>query len=279
MTNNSVSVWVYDDTGVSQISVQSALVTFKDKLSKHKVSTVQTLSSQDILDGKLSDKLSNATGIGILIMPGGADLPYCKKLNGRGNDLIREFISKGNIYIGICAGGYYGARDIQFSGLHYEKGHKIGYDINGSRELAFFAGTAIGSIATLTNEQLYDETVASKAIVTIDYTNGQQNEMYYHGGAYFVGDADAVFRVVATYSDGNNAVISGDVGQGKYLLSGVHFELCPDVYKRYAIEQASAADVVEEELLLSTIDHKNYAILMYQEITKMIEAVCLSQSL
>ncbi len=285
MTNNSVSVWVYDDAGASQISVQSALVTFKNKLSKHKISTIQTLSSQDILDGKLSDKLSNSTGIGMLIMPGGADLPYCKKLNGRGNDLIREFISRGNIYIGICAGGYYAARDIQFSGLDYEKGHEIGYEINGSRELAFFAGTAIGSIATLTNEQLYDETVASKAIVTIDYTNGQQNEMYYHGGAYFVGDADAdadadaVFRVVATYSDGNNAVISGDVGQGKYLLSGVHFELCPDVYKRYAVEQASAADVVKEQLLLSAIDHNNYGILIYQEITKMIEAVCLSQSL
>ena len=34
----------------------------------------------------------------MLVMPGGADLPYCKHLNGRGNDLIRgarAFVQEG----------------------------------------------------------------------------------------------------------------------------------------------------------------------------------------
>lgn len=31
-------------------------------------------------------------------MPGDADLPYCQKLNGLGNDIIRDFIRSGNIY-------------------------------------------------------------------------------------------------------------------------------------------------------------------------------------
>lgn len=47
------------------------------------------------------------------------------------------------------------------------------------------------------------------------------------------------FNVLASYDDGKNAVITGDFGQGKYLLSGVHFELCADVYERYAVQEAN----------------------------------------
>lgn len=274
MTNKDVIIWVYDDEGISELSVQSALVTMKAKLSANIKTVVQTISSQDILDNKLDN---DSADIGILIMPGGADLPYCQKLNGLGNDIIRKFISRGNIYIGICAGGYYGARDIKFSGRSGVEGYKKNYEINEPRELAFFSGTAIGSIVSVTEGHLYDETVKSKAMVTLDYANGQQDEVYYHGGAYFVADDDANFNVVATYNDGKNAVISGDFGQGKYLLSGVHFELCPTTYKKYAVIQASKTDIEKEQSLLAAINHESYGALVYNEIAKMIEEVCRSE--
>ncbi len=274
MVNNSITVWVYEDEGASELSVKSALATMKDKLSSSMLITAQTISSQDIINNKLNDKLSESTGIGILVMPGGADLPYCQKLNGQGNDIIRQFISKGNIYIGICAGGYYGARNIQFSGESYNEDGKKGYEINGPRELAFFSGMAIGSIGTLTDGQLYDETSTSKAIVTLDYANGQQDEVYYHGGGYFVADKDAEFNVVATYHDGKNAVISGDFGLGKYLLSGVHFELFPSVYESYAVAAAAnESDIEREQSLLAAISHEDYGKLIYQEISEMIAGV------
>lgn len=268
MTNNSLTIWIYADEGTSELSVKSALVTMKNKLPIGLANSVQTISSQDIIN----NKLSGLNGIGILVMPGGADLPYCQKLNGLGNAIIREFISKGNIYIGICAGGYYGARDIEFIGRSYENGNSEKYEINGPRELAFFSGTAIGSIAKLTNGRLYDETATSKALVTLDYENAEQDKVYYHGGAYFVGDKDVEFKVVATYSDGKNAVVSGNFGKGKYLLSGVHFELCADVYESYAVESANESDMEKEQTLLSAVSHKDYGALVYQEISGMIEA-------
>lgn len=281
MINNSITVWVYEDEGASALSVKSALATMKDKISSSMLITIHTISSQDIIN----DKLSESIGIGVLVMPGGADLPYCQKLDGQGNDNIRQFISAGNIYIGICAGGYYGAGDIQFSGQRYENGCKKSYEINGPRELAFFSGTAIGSMATLTHGQLYDETVASKAMITLNYANGQQDKVYYHGGAYFEADNNAVngagfnadnnvdFNVLATYDDGKNAVISGNFGKGKYLLSGVHFELCTDVYERYAVKEASAANLGKEQSLLSAIGCEGYGKLIYLEIARMIEEV------
>lgn len=287
MMNIKLAIWIYSDEGTSELSVHSAFTTIKSKLPASFNTVVNTLSCQDILENTLA---SHSADVGILIMPGGADLPYCQKLNGRGNELIRQFINSGNLYIGICAGGYYGARDIQFSGQNYDKGpeksykkqQRQSYEINGPRELALFSGTAIGSIAALSGGQLYDETVDSKAIVTLNYADDQQDEVYYHGGAYFesksadVSDCDddsADFKVLATYSNGKNAVISGDSGQGQYLLSGVHFELCPKIYKKSAVAKVSSDNKKQEQLLLAAINKQSYGMLIYNEMARMIEAV------
>ncbi len=259
MTNKAITIWVYEDEGTSELSVKSALVTAQTKLSGDHTTDVRTISSEGIFAGELNDKTKDN---GILIMPGGADLPYCRKLNGLGNDIISEFVSRGNIYIGICAGGYYGARNIEFSGE--------GYEIHGDRELAFFPGTAIGSIQSLTNGQLYDEKVGSKASIALDYANGQQDNVYYHGGAYFLADKSAAFHTLATYSNGENAVVSGHFGNGQYLLSGVHFELCPIIYEKYAVTQAKQSDLERERQLLSMICYEHYGSLIYKEIERMI---------
>jgi hypothetical protein len=44
---------------------------------------VASLDTADLLEGGWRE------GCLLLVMPGGADLPYCKHLNGRGNALIR----------------------------------------------------------------------------------------------------------------------------------------------------------------------------------------------
>ncbi len=74
-------------------------------------------------------------------------------------------------------------------------------------------------------------------------------------------------------ANGKNAVISGDFGQGQYLLSGVHFELCPSIYNQYVVAQADEVDIEQETHLLSTIRHKHYGSLIYKEIEKMINKV------
>ena len=122
-------------------------------------------------------------------------------------------------------------------------------------------------------------------MVTLNYANDEQDEVYYHGGAYFEADnkvnkgpefnavSNIDFNVLASYDDGKNAVITGDFGQGKYLLSGVHFELCADVYERYAVKEASAADVERERDFLASMKYDDYGKLIYLEIAKMIKEV------
>ncbi|GLI59016.1 hypothetical protein VaNZ11_000841 [Volvox africanus] len=74
----------------------------------------------------------------LFVMPGGADLPYCKHLNGHGNRLLRGYVAGGGSYLGICAGAYYACRRVAF-----EPGGPL--EVIGDRELGFFPGTARGA--------------------------------------------------------------------------------------------------------------------------------------
>ena len=62
-----------------------------------------------------------------LVFPGGADQGYCRTLNGDGNRRIRQFVERGGIYIGFCAGGYYGSSRCEF-----EVGNRL-LEVIGSR--------------------------------------------------------------------------------------------------------------------------------------------------
>jgi glutamine amidotransferase-like uncharacterized protein len=73
-------------------------------------------------------------------MPGGRDLPYVKKLQGKGNRNIFDFVRNGGSYLGICAGAYYGCSLVQFA-----QGDPL-LEVVGPRELAFFPGVSQGPV-------------------------------------------------------------------------------------------------------------------------------------
>lgn len=167
----------------------------------------------------LQEDLSNAK---ILVLPGGADIPYCKKLNGLGNSKIQNFVNNGGIYLGICAGAYYACSAIEFTGKQEQ--------IFENRELALFSGRGIGSIPEFTNGVYYDATVQTKAIIPISFEN-QNIYCYYHGGGYFENVSDE--QIIATYPHKKPAIICGKYGQGKFFLSGVHFEINAEIYSQF----------------------------------------------
>lgn len=262
------SIFVYADDGTSQISVQSVLSIFADKMQcvDTNIKEVRTIYAKDILAGALAQA-------DCLIMPGGADLPYCAKLNGAGNDIIREFVANGKMYIGICAGGYYGTNEIEFTG--------DGYRIDGTRELSFFSGKAIGSINTFTGGRYYDEKTSTKAAVNLSFTRLNRETksatFYYHGGAFFVENTEhhTTHRAttVATYETGEVAVVCGSFGRGKYLLSGVHFELCPKVYENIAMSdfaQLSPMLQDREKKLFNMVKNEYYGIKIYQAVKSLL---------
>eukprot|EP00192_Tetraselmis_astigmatica_P024901 CAMPEP_0117655110 /NCGR_PEP_ID=MMETSP0804-20121206/4106_1 /TAXON_ID=1074897 /ORGANISM="Tetraselmis astigmatica, Strain CCMP880" /LENGTH=205 /DNA_ID=CAMNT_0005461443 /DNA_START=810 /DNA_END=1423 /DNA_ORIENTATION=+ len=122
---------VYAGAGAGQFSVQNLLDSLRRTLEPYL--KVQLISAADLLEGSWTD------GCVMLAVPGGADLPYCRELNGRGNQVIRDFVEGGGSYLGLCAGAYYASSRVEF-----EIGTQM--EVAGPRELSFFPGVARGSV-------------------------------------------------------------------------------------------------------------------------------------
>jgi len=180
----------------------------------------------------------------LLVMPGGRDLPYCQALEGVGNQTIRDFVSSGGSYLGICAGAYYGSASVEF-----DKDKEMA--VVGARELAFFPVTAVGPVFPGFS---YSSNAGARAAGIALTQEGQallRNDIgstliFYNGGCYFKEservDGDVLAAVTlakyTSHSDSDQpdgmaaasecaAIIGGGVGRGKVLLTGVHFEASP----------------------------------------------------
>ena len=168
-----------------------------------------------------------------LVFPGGADQGYCNTLNGAGNRRIRQFVENGGIYIGFCAGGYYGTKRCEF-----EVGHKL-LEVIGDRELGFYPGTSRG--CALPGFVYHSEKGARATELKVDKSVMSAGSIpdvfksYYNGGGVFV-DApkyrDQGVEVLASYvdqlsvdaGDGAAAIVYCKVGKGAALLTGPHPE-------------------------------------------------------
>ena len=168
-----------------------------------------------------------------LIFPGGADLGYCRTLNGEGNRRIRRYVEQGGTYIGFCAGGYYGSDRCEF-----EVGNKV-LEVIGSRELAFYPGTCRG--CAFPGFVYHSEKGARAAELKVDKSVLSVGSVpnvfksYYNGGGVFV-DAlkyrEKGVEVLATYNediavDGGDsaaAIVYCKVGDGAAMLTGPHPE-------------------------------------------------------
>ena len=169
----------------------------------------------------------------MLVMPGGADLGYCRTLNGEGNRKITQFLERGGLYLGLCAGGYYGAKRCEF-----EVGNKR-LEVIGDRELAFYPGICRG--CAFSGFVYHSEQGARAVELKVSksaLTKGSVPDVfrsYYNGGGVFL-DApkykDNGVEVLASYTEkldvdageGAAAVIYCKVGEGAAILTGPHPE-------------------------------------------------------
>lgn len=168
-----------------------------------------------------------------LVFPGGADQGYCRTLNGAGNRRIRQYVENGGLYIGFCAGGYYGSSRCEF-----EVGNKP-LEVIGDRELRFFPGTARG--CAFPGFVYHSEKGARSVLLKTDKSVLPAGSVpsvfksYYNGGGVFVDAAkykDQGVEVLASYKDplsvdageGSAAIVYCKVGKGAALLTGPHPE-------------------------------------------------------
>ncbi|ROT47621.1 BPL-N domain-containing protein [Candidatus Cardinium hertigii] len=208
-------IYLYNDDGVSTESLRQTVYTLSDIAPAYKL---QCINAQEII------KETWTKNAALFVMPGGADIPYAKKLNGAGNRTIKKYIENGGSYLGICAGAYYASSFIRF-----DAGGPL--EVIGKRELAFFLGEAIGPVLAT-----YDYHTNSGARAALLYLNREViknsnfNEIafYYNGGAYFKNTSlyDNV-NVLAFYKRNNSmlpAILKIKYKNGIVILSAVHFE-------------------------------------------------------
>ncbi|PYI01815.1 biotin apo-protein ligase [Aspergillus sclerotiicarbonarius CBS 121057] len=225
LTGKKVNVLVYSGNGTTVESVRHCLYSLRRLLAPHYAVIPVTADA-------LIREPWTAT-CALLVIPGGADLGYCRALNGPGNRRIEQFVKRGGAYLGFCAGGYYGSRRCEF-----EIGDKT-LQVIGERELAFYPGTCRGG--AFGGFVYHSEAGARAAEITVskDVLNTgivpDRFRSYYNGGGVFVDApllADQGVEVLASFAEelnvdpgkGAAAVVLCRVGEGKAVLTGPHPE-------------------------------------------------------
>ena len=207
-------VLVYDDEGVGPFMLGRLLTALRDVDG----AVVRRVGADEIVDGRVLRDRSPAT---VFVMPGGADLPYARRLDGPGNANLRAYVEAGGGYLGLCAGAYYACRRLRFR-------YADGAVVAGARELDLFPGTAVGPIAG-GRLRPFDDTPASATVTTVTTPAGDRSwTVCYHGGPRFVGVPDnwaTLHWSGAGFPPGQPAVVMGRVGRGQVVLSSVHPEI------------------------------------------------------
>ncbi|KAK4665763.1 biotin holocarboxylase synthetase [Podospora pseudopauciseta] len=225
---NKLNVLVYTGTGSTLESVRHCIYSLRRLLSPNYA--VIPITETAIL------KEPWAPTCALLVFPGGADLGYCRVLNGPGNRNIAQYVRRGGAYLGFCAGGYYGSQRCEF-----EVGN-ASMEVVGSRELSFYPGICRGG--AFKGFEYHSERGARAADVRVRKEgfdgDGELPEVfkcYYNGGGVFV-DAEklagegAEVDILAEY-EGDLDVESGEVkaamvyckvGEGAAILTGPHPE-------------------------------------------------------
>lgn len=161
-------------------------------------------SEEDIHKGRLQDRLD------IIIFPGGFSEPYRYFIRDHGP--VRDFVNKGGIFVGICAGAYYAA-DIMIWGDNVHD-----YPLN------LFSGKAVSAY------DLIDWGALSTLYLNLDYdfqaSYGESLDMLFLDGPFFEFSEEQEVDVLAEYRvNGKPAIISFTFGEGKVLLLGAHPEM------------------------------------------------------
>lgn len=231
-------IYIYKDEGVDPISFAHTVCMF-NKIN-HKFNVVEI----DAIGVKQNQWQNFAV---LFVIPGGADLPYLKKLNGLGNDNIKQFIRNGGAYLGICAGAYYASAYVEFD--------KSGsFEVVGDRELKFFSGKSIGPILAPYNPN--DTSSSRAAEITTTFSKLPKVSLYYNGGGFFENAAQIPnTKILAYYHPKHPAIIQTQYGNGRVILSGVHFEYDPhmlnsnDKYLIHIIPKLISDDESRKKLL------------------------------
>lgn len=227
------SIVIYADEGVSGDSLKHLMRSLQQEVDLEKCSLVR-MDAKRILNESWEKESS------LLIIPGGRDVFYHASLDGAGTDKISHFVQKGGSYLGICAGAYFACSAIEF-----EKGGT--FEICAPRSLKLFPGIAKGSAYGL-NKYSYENYQGAEA-AKISW-GIEECHTYFNGGCTFEADEHYPWiKPLSHYLDLPNtpaSILEIEVGKGRAILSGVHFEYIPRLLNRDEADLSKIIPLLEQ---------------------------------
>ncbi|AVS85248.1 hypothetical protein C8239_11220 [Paracidovorax avenae] len=169
--------------------------------AKEAIETMGSSYKVDFIGPKEARDVTPATlrGYAIYVQPGGGqDIPAALRAMGdRRIAAIRDFVSRGGGYLGLCMGAYLADRD----------------------NMGLIADEVDGEVG----RPGFPVTTRDEGVVSVRW-KGRLESMFFQDGPYFQKSARRGFRAIATYGNGDVAVARYTFGRGIVVLSGPHPE-------------------------------------------------------
>ena len=239
-----MKIYIYNDFGVNPESLRHTINFIQEYFSQY--FEIATIDAKNIIETEWEKNTR------LLVIPGGADLPYKRKITKIAIKKIQDYIKDGGLYLGICAGAYFASNKVEFD---------IGgpLEVKGPRDLKLFPGTATGPIIAPFDYR--SDSGARAALIKVD---NKMIKIYYNGGPYFSFEKNNKTTVLAYYDYNDKllpAIILSKYGKGRALLSGVHFEYNANILndKNIFMQQIKPEllpyESQRQELCTSLIEH------------------------
>ena len=202
------NIAIYSDQGVWEESVQAA-----EKMFQWMGYTV-ALVNADYVNKESLDNFK------VLCIPGGDMYQYAQDISSEGKEKIKNFISNGGNYIGICGGAYFASEKVVWRGSQLSM-----------TPLGIFLGTAEGPINDIIPYPDYGMCKVNIVDSTHFITQSEPDSLWilYYWGPVLIPDNDTNITILGRYDIGNQAaLLAFDYGFGKVFLIGTHPEIEED---------------------------------------------------
>lgn len=187
---------------------------FRRALGPYTADIVEVTSQQLLNGGAPLDENTIA-----FVLPGivGENSLYYDHIGEKGNDIIRNYVYEGGVFMGLCAGAYYAAAKIEYVPAWAPARERS------AGILALFNGTARGPVPGIhSNSGPTPEAFNGCTTVPALLENGQRADFFYSSGPAFHGVNEKTM-ILARYDtpDALPAVIAEEKGAGLIILSGI----------------------------------------------------------
>ena len=207
-TPQSVTVALYSDNGCWEDSV-----TALERMFEWMGYEATLITAKEINDQSLDE-------FSLLCVSGGDMYQYAQDISPTGKQHIRDFVSNGGGYIGICAGAYFASEKVYWQGRRLPM-----------TPLALFQGASEGPIDAIVPYPEYGMCQVNFVDATHPITQSESDSawiLYYWGPALRPND-DANVEILAAYNGIDQPVaVASEYGIGRIFLIGTHPEIEED---------------------------------------------------